>query len=1111
MIGVLSRSPRATRLEEPGGRISRTRLARRVRDALELGDVLLTAGAGCGKTTILDQALREAPTRIAWISCSDTERAPGTLLMRILDAIARAAPGASDALAERLAAAPEQIDALAATRELLAELPRLLVEPLILVIDDGEHLEGADRSLGLLSELIRSENPSLHVAVATRHSLDLRVAKPRVAGRLTELTAPDLAFDAEECASMLRARGGLDPSPERVAEVMEATEGWPLGIALAAAGVERAGRGGNGAVELRDLRSAPDLRAYLAEELLESLDPELREAAITSSVARVVTPEIGRALDLPEDFGRRIELAGVLMRRVDDGAFAYHPLLREFLLERLREERGPEELRRLNATVAPAVAEAGDVIGAVEHWIAAESWPNAVAAIEREGPTLVRTSPDLMRRWLSVLPAEVGGQPTIRSLEGQLEWGAGEHRRAVDAFRDAIRGFRDHPNPSAEWLARFVLSDSLFALGDFEAAAELVEGWDDPAAGPAGVLAPATVTYAAFCLAAIGRFEESDRLGEAAKRHPDAARLVPLQSIRLALHEWPRGDLAQAFARMEAAAREMERSDPFNRRFYMLVSLAIMLADCGRPDEALRMWMRVREGVRGGRAPFLVDNVRAWCALLHAQGGRLQDAETELAQQGDREDGWRSYTRDLAAACVASLRGDAAQTVASAESALTTGATAPILFRYWTGADLVPALAAVGRLDQARDVLDDTRTLVDEGFPGPLGRFPRSRLLALRSWLRYAGGDSAGGDDDLRLFWEEAGDTLPIILRREWQRLEAVVWDGLERGVLEPEPAIEAIGRAFPEGVQLVPFLNHPVASVRRAAVSPAVASGDPEALRRLGRLKDDPDRDLADAATRATETLDASLPPLRFELLGRFSVFRGSWRAGDTAWGRPIDARVVRFLLVHLERPVPEDLIIEALWPDLSASSAHNSLRVAVSRARRVVDPPGAERSVIESVDHAYRLVLGDRDLVDAEEFRSAADVALGERSGEQLRLLERARSLWRGEPLPEERYSDWAAGYRERLVDRHIAVLTALVDLHNRTGEHDRVTDVARELVEIDPLNEGGHRALIGAYARAGRTGHALRQYLECRRALVEQAGIEPAEETSRLQARILAGDSV
>lgn len=47
--------------------------------------------------------------------------------------------------------------------------------------------------------------------------------------------------------------------------------------------------------------------------------------------------------------------------------------------------------------------------------------------------------------------------------------------------------------------------------------------------------------------------------------------------------------------------------------------------------------------------------------------------------------------------------------------------------------------------------------------------------------------------------------------------------------------------------------------------------------------------------------------------------------------------------------------------------------------------------------------------------------------------------------------------------------------------------------------------------AYSRTGRTSHALRQYLECRRALVVELGVEPSAETSRLQARILAGETL
>ena len=47
--------------------------------------------------------------------------------------------------------------------------------------------------------------------------------------------------------------------------------------------------------------------------------------------------------------------------------------------------------------------------------------------------------------------------------------------------------------------------------------------------------------------------------------------------------------------------------------------------------------------------------------------------------------------------------------------------------------------------------------------------------------------------------------------------------------------------------------------------------------------------------------------------------------------------------------------------------------------------------------------------------------------------------------------------------------------------------------------------------AYARSGRRSQALRQFLECRRALVEQLGVEPDAETAGLQQRILAGEPV
>jgi DNA-binding SARP family transcriptional activator len=230
-----------------------------------------------------------------------------------------------------------------------------------------------------------------------------------------------------------------------------------------------------------------------------------------------------------------------------------------------------------------------------------------------------------------------------------------------------------------------------------------------------------------------------------------------------------------------------------------------------------------------------------------------------------------------------------------------------------------------------------------------------------------------------------------------------------------------------------------------------------------------------------------------------------------EAEWKRRVAARLVRLLLCRHGEPVTEDDLIEAFWPDKPAAAGRRSLQVAVSSARGVLDTPGAEHSRLVAGERSYRLALEPADRVDAYEFERAAATALRTTGGGRRGALLAAASLWGGEPLPEERYADWAVAWRERLVDRHAEVLSALIDVHAEAGDLTAAADVARRLVDLDPVNEAAHRQLIIAYARAGQRGHALRQFLACRHALVAELGVEPGEETAALQRRVLAGEAV
>jgi DNA-binding SARP family transcriptional activator len=241
----------------------------------------------------------------------------------------------------------------------------------------------------------------------------------------------------------------------------------------------------------------------------------------------------------------------------------------------------------------------------------------------------------------------------------------------------------------------------------------------------------------------------------------------------------------------------------------------------------------------------------------------------------------------------------------------------------------------------------------------------------------------------------------------------------------------------------------------------------------------------------------------LEYRVLGGFGLLRDGRQVGAEAWERPMAARVVRFLLVA-RGCVPEDALLEAFWRDRDPAAGRRCLAVCLSRCRAVLSP-----EAIAVNERAYRLVLGPCDSVDSDTFELTAAAALARARGpRRVAELEQAAALWHGEPLPEDRYADWSQQWRDALTDGLREVLAALADAHAELGQHGASLRTARRMLASDPLDEGAHRRVMAEYAALGRRNRALEQYRRCRRELIEAVGIEPAEETAALHARILAG---
>jgi ATP/maltotriose-dependent transcriptional regulator MalT/DNA-binding SARP family transcriptional activator len=998
--------------------------------------------------------------------------------------------------------AQERVDARVMAAELVDELDRLLPAQIVAAFDDAEALAEAPGAVALVGDLIAADSPVLRVAVATRTALPLRLAKLRSSGRVTELGAGDLAFSAEECAELVVAAGRADADADRL---FAATEGWPLGAALGAVHAD--------VPSLQGAASRTRLFEFLAEEALDRLPTPLRDAVVDSSITHELDAGCAAALGLPEDFAEHLARVGLPVRsgEGDPPWLAYHPLVREFLLDRLEKERTPEAQRELHLRVAPALAAAGRSEQAIEHWLSAEAWDEAAELITSVGPTLLNASPETVERWLEALPADVRGGRACLLLQGALDWAAGRQAEAVTRLREATLRYTEAGDVIGMWLARFALADPLFVTGEIEEVVDLAEGFDDEPAIAAGFTPPAVAVYAAGALAALGRVRECEELSSRLVAQPHAGPVLPLRVVWECYGHLLSGRFGELVPAAEGAIREFKRLDPFNRLAVISAILPLALGDQGRDLEALARWRDVEKRARDAHSSAMLKVSLVWQALLHARGGELAAAQELLARASEHTSvGWREWVTELARARVAALSGDASAAVAACEQGLAIAERAPLSERFQAAVEGAPLLFHGGVPAAARALVESSLELCDERAPGEIGRHSRALLFGLRAWLADAEGDQAASLEGLEAMWSAAGPNAADVVRREWELLQGPLAKALEAEVLDPDSVVAAIEGAWPGGTALVPLTAHPNPRVRRAAVAPAAVSGHRALIPKLAELEEDPDAEVAATARAATERLRAHPPPLVIRLLGGFALRRGSWDVEDAAWDRRIAQRLVHYLLVKRGSFVPDDLLLEAFWPDTPQESARRSLKVAVSCARAVLDVPDAPSAIV-SAQRTLGLRLRDADSVDVDLFEHAAQAGVAAQGGERRRTLERAAALWAGEPLPEERYSDWAIAWRENLIARYADVLRGLVAACHEDGDHAAATQAARNLVEVDPLDESAHRDLITAYARSGRRAHALRQYLECRRLLVDELGMEPGQETSDLQRRVLAGEPV
>ncbi len=216
--------------------VGRPQLVERLREPDGPPIVTIVAPAGYGKTTLVAEWAQANHRSFAWVSVDERDNDPKVFLTYVaasLDQVETIDPGVFDALAS-----PES-SVVGVVTPRIGRAFASMDTPVVLVLDDV-HLLRNRECQAAIAVLARARAGRLRMALVARHEPHLRTARLRAEGRILELGPEDLSLDLEQSVSLLRDAGVELPESD-MAGLHEKTEGWPVGLYLAALALRAGG------------------------------------------------------------------------------------------------------------------------------------------------------------------------------------------------------------------------------------------------------------------------------------------------------------------------------------------------------------------------------------------------------------------------------------------------------------------------------------------------------------------------------------------------------------------------------------------------------------------------------------------------------------------------------------------------------------------------------------------------------------------------------------------------------------------------------------------------------------------------------------------------------
>lgn len=445
----------ATKLYIPAlrpNRVPRPRLT----DRMERGSAgpltLVSAPAGFGKSTLLSEWAHAGGRPVAWVSLDQGENDPIRFLCYVATALQRLSPGlGEDALVALRQMQTPSMELLEPVLTGLLNEVHALDQDVVLVLDDY-HVVESPAVHQAVQFLLDRLPPRLHLVIATRADPPLPLSRLRARGQLTEIRAQDLRFTSQEAADFLNHAMGLSLPASSVDALEERTEGWAVGLQMAALSLQ-------GREDVRGFiehftGSHRYVLDYLTDEVLSRQPEGLRDFLLRTAILNRLSGLLCDAVTDREDGEavlEELEAANLFLIPLDDTRtwYRYHHLFGTLLRHQLERKEGKAGVAVLHERASDWFAANGHPEDALEHALAAGAHGRAVELVSQHAlPRLMKGDAGTVLRWIQSLPPEwVRSRSWLRLVYTWALMATFQVPAAEEQVRDLERDLEREPDP----------------------------------------------------------------------------------------------------------------------------------------------------------------------------------------------------------------------------------------------------------------------------------------------------------------------------------------------------------------------------------------------------------------------------------------------------------------------------------------------------------------------------------------------------------------------------------------------------------------------------------------------------------------------------------------